>query len=164
MSERENNVYKAKLAEQAERYDGELNGLRNGETLKKDLQTPAQKKPPPSQIPGLSGTTLVLNSAIRLRRRCFVPFSGQGSSYSRENPRMTPLFTWLSCHWAGTTPNCDQTTGCPNGQARELSAFSGCRKKLQAISRKSNLVGGVVSDGVSIPVEKAAKWPWNVLV
>lgn len=28
MSERENNVYKAKLAEQAERYDGELNFAR----------------------------------------------------------------------------------------------------------------------------------------
>lgn len=27
MSERENNVYKAKLAEQAERYDGELKFL-----------------------------------------------------------------------------------------------------------------------------------------
>lgn len=29
MSERENNVYKAKLAEQAERYDGELLFTRN---------------------------------------------------------------------------------------------------------------------------------------
>lgn len=29
MSERENNVYKAKLAEQAERYDGELKFPRN---------------------------------------------------------------------------------------------------------------------------------------
>lgn len=29
MSERENNVYKAKLAEQAERYDGELLFKRN---------------------------------------------------------------------------------------------------------------------------------------
>lgn len=28
MSERENNVYKAKLAEQAERYDGELKFVR----------------------------------------------------------------------------------------------------------------------------------------
>jgi hypothetical protein len=29
MSERENNVYKAKLAEQAERYDGEYNLIEN---------------------------------------------------------------------------------------------------------------------------------------
>lgn len=38
MSERENNVYKAKLAEQAERYDGELNGLAGSAFRKRALQ------------------------------------------------------------------------------------------------------------------------------
>lgn len=38
MSERENNVYKAKLAEQAERYDGELNGLGGPSAPQMDLK------------------------------------------------------------------------------------------------------------------------------
>lgn len=47
MSERENNVYKAKLAEQAERYDGELNGLNCYKARKKDLQSFRHRRPDP---------------------------------------------------------------------------------------------------------------------
>lgn len=46
MSERENNVYKAKLAEQAERYDGELNGLAGSESPKLDLKTFRRRRRP----------------------------------------------------------------------------------------------------------------------
>lgn len=45
MSERENNVYKAKLAEQAERYDGELDGLAAGDTRKSPTKSSAIVRP-----------------------------------------------------------------------------------------------------------------------